>query len=62
MGNPNNTVRFSIIHFATTTTLIHRLENDPLNPGEPQHRAAVVATLNGLSYTGGGTAMPSAIL
>ena len=54
MGNPNNTVRFSIIHFATTTTLIHRLENDPLNSEVPQDHTAVVATLNGLCYTSGG--------
>ena len=62
MGDPNNTVRFSIIHFVTTTKHIHRLENDPLNSEVPQDHTAVVATLNGLCYTSGGTDMLSAIL
>lgn len=60
-GNPNNPMRFSIIEFATTATLVHSLEDDPLNPGGPQDLNGVLATLNGLSYTGGYTDTPGAL-
>lgn len=60
-GNPNNPMRFSIIEFATNATLIHSLEDDPLNPGGAQDHSAVLATLNGLSFTGGYTDTPGAL-
>lgn len=60
-GNPNNPMRFSIIDFATTATLIHSLEDDPLNPGGPQDHSAVLTTLNALTFTGGWTDTPGAL-
>ena len=54
-GDPNNPMRFSVIDFATNVTVVHSLNDS-------QDQADVLASLAGLSYTGGYTDTAGALV